>query len=523
MQSIRRRWPRLLAALFLVASAGVIHGRVAIRRSQGLLEHDESISLMVAAGKSHLAQRLYAERTSIHVASAGEIQFFMRYTDSTGFKDVLRSLAAFDIHPPFYFFMLHAAERLGVSSQAVLRMFGFLIAVVAAWIAHRFIWPDAPPVAKFIGAAWLLLSPICIDVATQLRQYSLVYLGTLLSIAGLLRLGIESKRPVRTACLIAAGPLVLLGSHFGTVVWIGLLAVIGANMTWRMPTRRPLWWAVVSTLLISSPLLYWWWKYAGAIGTSPRVPFVRIWPDLLRPMADGLGHAWISWPGRWKDAGLGPPLGLLIVIVALIVTWLRKSPMDRRLAWAMGLWTLAWLVLLARGRMPPHAVAAKYLAPVILGTLVLMVRATGDVSAMRVRLVAYGLLVVSMMSHGIGINQAWQRSVSAPLMAALSRCHCLMVNVPKRGFFLPLVAAMRPDARVMVADTDVALQRWSEVETLLPPDSVVTAEILQTQESSSRELAARLERKYENVTRLRDEPARTVTWYRRPTTPQMTR
>lgn len=521
MKHVSAGFPRWLAAVLLLAVAVAVHGRVSVLRSRTLLEHDEAITLMAAAGKSHLAHQLYQRSESPRVASAGELQHFMQYTGSTGFWDVLRSLANYDIHPPFYFLLLQGAERLGIKSHTLLRLFGLIVMIAAAWVGHRYVWPDASPAAKALAAAWLLLSPTCLEIATQLRQYQLVYLGTMLSLAGLIRLWNGSERRTSSALLIGAGPLVLLGSHFGTVIWIVVLVTCGAWIlrTGSSRSRGTFVIAVAGSLVIASPLLYWWWKYAGDLGAAPTIPLSRWWAEIVRPMFDGLGHAWASWPNRWDDAGLGPVIGIAVAVVAAILAARRRATIEFVLGLAIAAWVTTWVALLAAGKMPPHAVMPKYLAPLMLGVLTIVVRSTMRTNDPRIRGLALTLLLATMLSHGLGVRQAVARPTAKPLMEALARCECLLINVPKRGFVLPLVAPMRPEARVIVATPEQALRDWSAMETLLPTNDVLAVEVMQEPTAESRELAERLKKKYEYADRLRDEPARVMTWYRRPSGP----
>lgn len=521
MKHVSAGFPRWLATVLLLAAAVIVHGRVSVLRSRTLLEHDESITLMAAAGKSHLAHQLYQRGDSPRVASAGELQHFMQYTGTTGFWDVLRSLANYDIHPPFYFLLLQGAERLGITSHTLLRMFGLIVMIVAAWVGHRYVWPDAAPSAKALAAAWLLLSPTCIEIATQLRQYPLVYLGTMLSLAGLLRLTKKTGQTASSALLIGSGPLVLLASHFGTAVWIVILVLCGAWIlrTGTTTMRRTFAIAVVGSLALAAPLLYWWWKYAGAIGSAPTIPMSKWWPEILRPLFDGLGHAWASWPNRWDDAGLGPVIGIGIAVIAGVLAVQRRAMIESTLGLAMVAWVASWMALLAAGKMPPHAVMPKYLAPLMLGVLTIVVRSTAPAFDPRIRAAALTLLLATMLSHALGVRQAVARPTAKPLMDALARCECLLINIPKRGFVLPLVAPMHPSARVIVATPEQALRDWSAMETLLPTNDVLAVEVMQEPTADSRELAERLKRKYEYADRLRDEPARVMTWYRRPSGP----
>jgi uncharacterized membrane protein len=468
---------------------------------------------MAAAGKSHLAEQFYEGAAPMRVASAGELQALLKPTGDTGFRDVLHSLAAFDIHPPLYFFALRAMQVSGIDSQTLLRLFGTLIALLTAWIADRWVWPDAPPIARLLGAVWLIASPTCLEVATQLRQYSLVYLGVMLGLAGLLRLHRPDNCDWRNILLVASGPVVLLYSQFGTAPWIALMLLASIMVAWRSDSsaRRLLGYAVILSGVALSPVLAWWLFKTSALGPSPQIASSRWWADAISPVAESLGFAWISFPARWKVAAVGASLALIIALGSGCIA----DRADRIIGITSLAWTVIWLVLLAMGKAPPHAVTAKYLAPLVLGMLVLIVRGTKSSKGIG-RGIAWIVLIASTATHGIGIRQALQRSTSSPLTQALAQTDCLLVNIPRRGYLLPLSMAMRPDARIIVVEASEALEKWKTLEALLPPDGVLLAEIWQSQPVQSAELHQRLQEKYRSREVLRSEPARTITDFRKP-------
>jgi len=78
------------AAIAIVAAA--VHVRASQMRSLGLLEHDEAISLLAAAGKSLQADALYEDQSADPPVrrSAASLQAMLRPTGDPGFADVVR-------------------------------------------------------------------------------------------------------------------------------------------------------------------------------------------------------------------------------------------------------------------------------------------------------------------------------------------------------------------------------------------------------------------------------------------------
>ena len=500
----------------LVAAVG-LHARTAILRSSGLLEHDESIALLTAAGKSKSAEQFYERENDIRVYLAADLQALLKPT-GTGWRDVIASLQSFDIHPPLYFSVLHTLQRLGIDSQASLRLFGSMVALLCVWCANRFVWPDASALGKLLGSAWLMATPACVEIATELRQYSLVYLGTIISMAALLRAWSLAQCDRRAAWLLAAAPILLLYSQFGTIIWIavGFVAVLPGLISSGDQFRRILLTPTVLVVLLLAPLLLWWYMAAGSVGPAPVIGFSKAASQVLEPIGTGLGQAWLSWPGRW--ASLRPDLYMAIAIPVVVglLAWQRRSPGDLVLLVAMIVWAIVWTGLLMAGKIPPHAVTTKYLAPLVLALLVILVRATRLGPLPWIRRTALLALGASLLTHTLGVVQLWQRSSSEPLVRELAGADAMLINSPRRGYLLPLAAAMKPDAKIIVATPDAVLAQWDELQQVLPTGDIMLVEVFQERDGPALEFFDRLRQMYGAAEPLRSERARVITKFSRP-------
>lgn len=505
----------MLAAVYL-------HARVAERRSNDrLLEHDEAISLLAAAGKSDRIDSFYEHLDQVQVWKAGEVASLLHPTEEAGISEVFRSLGSYDIHPPLYFTSLHVLQRLGIDSQLPLRLFGTLLLCIAAIIANRWLWPDAPIVVRLMATAWLVATPVAIDFATELRQYGYVLLGTVLSLVALLRFAQPGRSERQTLIITAIAPVILLWSHYGTVLWVGLcLLTMLVGLIWsdqcNQRSRRRLGLSVLLAVVLLVPLVIWRMQGYVDHGRPPPMGTDLWYPNALRPVLSAIGQAWCSMPDRLRFSSAWPIAGVIIIVSSGIIAFLRPSRIDRVLWILATVWGITWVVLLTLSVLPPHAIEPKQLLPLVLCPLVLLARATTPDNSKRIRMAATTLLVASLASHTLGVVQQATRP-HQPSVDALRAADCLIVSSPKRGYLLPLAAVMRPEATLIIAPPDIAIKHWPLLEKHLPEGRLLYAEIdisPDRRSPSCETMLSRLAGSYAVKNLLRKEPKKTILEYR---------
>jgi hypothetical protein len=200
----------------------------------------------------------------------------------------------------------------------------------------------------------------------------------------------------------------------------------------------------------------------------------------------------------------------LTVAAASGILGARDTRIDRLLFVAILSWTVIWIALLVTGKIPPHTVAPKYLAPVVLGMLVIAVRSARSTSPAWMRRVGVTTLALFLISHAIGIRHLLQWPLQEQLVDSLRETKTLVVTIPRRGYLLPLVDKMQPESRVIVAGQ----ASWEKLAPLLQNDGLTLVEI--GDRTAAAELRAQLASKYPNSRVLRSEAARTITAYGRP-------
>lgn len=503
-------------AVVLIGALG-LHVWVAYCRSQALLEHDESISLLAAAGKSQKISELEAASKSIAITPAAEIKDWLTPA-GTKVSDVRYSLAAHDRHPPLYFLILHALERLGIDSRTCLRLVGSLAIFLAAWFGSRYIWPDASTGLQCLALVWLLASPVSLWIATELRQYGIVYLGIVISIAAIVRHWQAAVGSRETIFLLTAAPAVLLWSQIASIIWVGIcVLLILAPCFAKTPgaVRRVVWSLTISAVVLSPLGIRWLAQPSGLLLATP-ISLGRLSERLLEPLFRSIGAAWFTHPGRFEFTLVPSILGALSFAAFGFVGLSSRSVVHRRLTTAVLGWLVIWCILVGAGRIPPQALMSKHLLAVIVCMFAILVREAQAGWNDRTGRFAIVFLALSVATQPLGVIQLIHGKTSqAPLVAELHEADAILVTAPQRGHFLPLIDVMRPDSTVMVGASARVVQDWKRVEPFLPPDGLILAHI---RSGNSGDAIAKLESKfneeYSEAVPLRDEKSRNLTAYR---------
>lgn len=508
----RTRW----AAALILAAALAAHVRYAQLRARGLLWHDEAISLLAAAGRSDDLHRLALRSDEIIALPAARLQSFLRADSNATARDVLHALARHDIHPPFYFLLLNGVQRLGLHANAPLRLLGSLALFAAAALAWRCVWRDAPGSARLLGLAWLLLTPASLSIATELRQYPWVQLGLVATFAAWAgTMHPDSGR--RSLLLAGAAAGLLLWCHYGSIVWLACFApaLLIATRVGARPAARQGWAsAAVLFALLVIPLAAWTLTGRAApsavvepIGEGLTIAGAAV--ALLR----GAAEAWWTVPSHWSGGMLPPLLAAASILLMSVIIALRKTA-DRIVFGAILAWSIAWTALLAAGRIPAHAASAKQIAPLALGLLLLGVRACGDGPAWR-RRIAPVALALPLLPLAWGTLSLLRGSPPTPAQTCLASADALLVRTPKRGHVLPLIDALRPGARVILAEPDVALRDLDHLRSLLPPGRLAWVEVDARpggqRGENARTLFDRLRNEYVDCREVASGPSRIIT------------
>lgn len=504
-----------IAFVAVALVAAIVHGRAAQMRSSGLLEHDESISLLEAAGSAPSAEELYQAHPARVSGGypAESLQTLLRPMNDCGFGCVTSALRQFDIHPPLYFWLLNAAERLGIHSMSLLRMLGSFLLLAAAILLDRLVWPQSNQLVRILAFALILLSPSLVGVATELRQYALLLPGFALSVAAVVQLSQMSSRWTRGAAQIAIAPVLLIWTHFGMVVWLAIWSLLLMVLAWR--GRRPQRLAVAAGFAVAAvfiaPLFV---VYAGMLAQRSAAthggalsPLTAVC-DILAGSAELLVA--LPWSIRATWVEILPMLGAIAMAVWLV----RRRPFaDKLLLAAAAIWMIGWAELLSLGKLPPHAVQPKYLVvPAIAGLAVVVRCGTATVGRPGLRIVVLALAGMLLLNF-IELPASLRTPPDARVAASLHGVQALIVNDPKRGYLFPIVEKLPPSARVYVAQS--MMQLPGEPDALGDPLLVLEIKPAPNYPSSAYEIRLNelLKTQYEQCELLADGPRRKLTLY----------
>ena len=462
-----------LVAVALVAGVGL---RAAGTAPKSSLTHDEAISYLSATcHQGEWYAVTFGPRPPFGSwAPAAAWQRMLRTEDVGCLGRIRDDLARYDIHPPLYFWLLHAASLAAgtslwtgaglnvlLSALGTLALFGLALRVLGDRLR-----------AALVALTWAV-SPAVVQVFAEARQYELLGLLTILFTWQALRF---AERPERARARDAAG-LALLAAlgmlthyHFALVI----LGVSGLLAVRRTAARRLL---VGAGALAGGAVLFLaghpgFWR-AFATQRSQAGGFVpEQFPDRLAQSAQTLSELVLP-------PGLAPtPLGWVVApLVVGTAVWLlarmrgeggprgeepergsagasleRTSSAGPRAMIGLFLWMAAatvglFLVFVSHGL----AMTPKYLAAVWPFAAFVPVLALARLPTRpRAPIAAAGL--AALLTCG-GFSAAALHADEPPLdpTGLIPRADRVVVDNVARGIFPRVVGPMRPETRVYAA------------------------------------------------------------------------
>jgi hypothetical protein len=192
------------------------------------LYSDEGVSLLAAtAHQGGYAQMLLDERSPYgQWERAATWKQFTRNDEWFCFQRIASDLAAYDIHPPMYFWVLHVwlmGVDVGVRSPAALNVLIAAATLFCLFGLGRAMWGDS--MRGSLAALLWSFSPMAVATAIQARQYELTALCAVALIWIVIRCA-DLAQPVRTRHLLmlTAATAAALLTHY----YLALLVVAGA-------------------------------------------------------------------------------------------------------------------------------------------------------------------------------------------------------------------------------------------------------------------------------------------------------
>lgn len=241
------------------------------------------------------------------------------------------SLTAVDIHPPFYYALLHAWIGLVGAPPLALRLLSVVSGTAAVpllyWSGRRL----AGSRAGLVAALLLAVSPFAIYYSQEVRMYGLVTLLGLAAFYFALRMEDRAWGPLPWLGYVLAGALALYTQYYAAFLLLALnLALMARRLARRRPLRAWLPWlaAQVAVALLFLPWLLYagtklltYVRYKVGVEEDVPIPFFRYLGQHLA--AFDWGHA-EGGLAAWWWLGLIP---LAVLAACLLPTFrLRTRP-----------------------------------------------------------------------------------------------------------------------------------------------------------------------------------------------------
>ncbi len=315
--------------------------------------------------------------------------------------------AAYDVHPPLYFLLLHGWIGLFGDSILSIRMMsalpGAISVLLGTWLMHLV----AGRRATLLACLLLALLPTAVRYSQEVRMYSLLgvwLLGATLALVYWVRAPHRRRYLAIYALLMAAG----FYTHYFTAFcvlshWFYLaLARPQDESAQHFLRRRSWWWANVAIVLLFLPWLPGLvdllrhmdeLKAGGDVGWEPPVT-LRSLPSMI-------------WQLMAQDDGEGMPWWLLLSLPTLmtaVLVYLVSSDRSRsRLPTLLVIYcALPLLLVFAVSFMSPVFIE-RYLTVPALG-LALCLALAIDRLAQRFKVLAVALLLVVLGVSGVGLK-----------------------------------------------------------------------------------------------------------------------
>ncbi len=377
-----RRLNLIAFVVLMVALAAGTGLRIHAQRVSPNVQHDEAWSYASAAGR--LGPFLAAMDGGLtgRWVPASEWRRFWQSDGLSGVSRIAPDLAAYDVHPPLYFGLLHG--WLAIAGESVWKGRALNLVFAALTILGIFGFARALGFERLEGALAALVwavSPAVVGISSLTRQYDLVALTTVLLVWGLVRTVTQRPEPsaregrprawpwLEVLWLAAATAAALL-THYQAVLLVAGGAVYGLARV-LLPgqdTRRRSWWppllGLAAGALVAALLAPGW---SGAFGRerSKLDGFsTTVLLEKLGAISQTLGR-FVAVPG------IAMGTAIAVVVALLLIPRTRRILVRRMRTARPGWWTIFFFALVTAGgvilqnvlflSMPPR-ISARYLA-----------------------------------------------------------------------------------------------------------------------------------------------------------------
>jgi mannosyltransferase len=181
---------------------------------------------------------------------------------------------ALDVHPPFYYVVLHFWMLVAGTSEAAVRLLSTVIGLLTVIAIHRFGLAVFSRATALVAALLVAISPFQVQFAQEARMYTLlVLLGIWSMHASCLMLSGDASRRTRLACIVVT--TMMLYTHvYAFFVLAAQVAYVAIERRSIAPEARWRWLAALATsaalFLPWLPVLIWQiWQVGGEFWMPP--------------------------------------------------------------------------------------------------------------------------------------------------------------------------------------------------------------------------------------------------------------
>ena len=472
--STRFRW-FLVVLTFSVVGAAAVSARVLAEKHT--ITHDEGITFLVAT--CHQGSFNRAD-FGLRPVPASAWKRFLQVEDRFCYGRISADLAALDIHPPLYFWLLHSWYLVfGVEAWTgpALNILLAAVTTLALFGLARFVLQNDRDAA--LVAYTYALSPAVYLVSVEARQYVLLALCAVLLVWQTWRC-VKSPERIgwRGTLLLALAALAGALTHYHFVLVVtGCMAFAAVRQSWKSLGAILVGYGAS---FVMHPALAAFQRHAGQTEAGAG-DVVSGWARMI-PTFDAFIYLAVLLP--------------LLAGAALLAFWARRdvfrefvkridlSGLELLLLfpWIGGALVLMYMVEISQA----HAIGPKYLSmawPFLAFAPVAILR----LAPLRGPLTLYFYLVPFVLGFALPLIQP--PAVEArPIPAYLRNSELLLIDSTQRGIVPPIVWLLAHDKPMIVADQDELLRAPQDWLPSLKPSAIYLSQIshgntrLQTQE-----------------------------------------
>ncbi len=422
---------------------------------------DEANTLLFAAGNNSAYDRMITsdQPPIMAIATAADWQKFVKATGKKGFEKVFGD-SAVDVHPPFFYGLLHAWMRITESTLFGARLLNVLIDLLSGLV---FMKVAEDLVGRRYGLLALLLyavSPGLFGVCREVRSYALLGFCNVTAFWATWRLiqpsakkcwwfvwGLANAMGIYTHYIFLLTFLTVNG--FTAMIYLSernysRLKQHGTALFLVMIGLIPLGLLILNQVKVAQDI-----GWSGAWLVDKNLPAMLVWALLDTTLG--------AFRGFLFNMSKGATILVLTIILAVTAYGIINVHTDRG-RWLVGsLLFSTWVVygvLYFAGILPSHAIGAKYQVMAVPYFLLCLTCGLKNIRGSWQKAFVISILPLIMLSGSLRLAYVSLHDITAISPTSISRYvprgSLLILDNTFSGMVLPVVLSMNPDQRLLV-------------------------------------------------------------------------